>query len=156
MGRTWSRAGRGAQRNARETRKCSQTRQNQSGKAQEPRGPCFFSGRRSTINRSFAGLILNNTPPALGDNSSLRLNLVSRKIHWRGRQSQDNWFLTGTRMRRQPHSVSATQLPSETSSRCPSPCTSSQVLCILPQDLERFFSRVRPRLLIYSTMLKAC
>jgi hypothetical protein len=118
VGRTWSRAGRGAQRKARETRKCSQTRQNQPGKARAPRGPCFFSGYRSTINRSFAGLIRNNTPPALGNNDSWKLNLVPRKTHFCGRPSNGDSCVTETRTR-QPQSVSATRLPFETSSNTP-------------------------------------
>jgi hypothetical protein len=118
VGRTWSRAGREAQRLARETRTCPRTRQNQSGRGQEPRGPCCFSGFRATINRSFAGPIRNNTPPALGNKDSLTLNLVSRETHFGGRPSKGDSFVTVIRTR-QPQSVSATRLPFETSSNTP-------------------------------------
>ena len=155
MGRTWSRAGRKAQRNARETQECSQTRQNQPGKAHEPRGPCFFSGYRSTINRSFAGLILNNTPPALGNNDSLKLNLVSRKTHFCGRQTNGDSFVPGNRTR-QPQSVSATRLPFETSSKTPISVYHLAGTLHSPARFGTVLSRVRPRLPMYSSMLEAC
>ncbi len=70
------------------------------------------------MNRSPAGLMLNNTPPALGNRDSLTLNLVPRKTHFGGRHSYGDSFVTGI-LTRQPQSVSATQLPFETSSNTP-------------------------------------
>jgi len=90
--------------------------QNQPDRVPKPRASCPFTGGPSAANRSFAGLILNNTPPALGNNSSLRLDLVPRKTHFCGRQSEGDLPVTGTRTR-QPQSVSATRLPYETSSK---------------------------------------
>ncbi len=101
--------------------------QNQPGKAIEPCRSCVFAGGRCATNRSFADLILNNTPPALGDQNLLRLNLVSRKTHFCSRLSKGDPFVTGTRTR-QPQSVFATQLPSEMSPKRPFPRTIPQVL----------------------------
>ena len=100
---------------------------NQPGKAIEPCRSCVFTGCRSAANRSFFDLILNNTPPALGDRNSPRLNLVSRKTHFGGRLQKGDLFVTGTRTR-QPQSVFATQLPSEMSPKYPFPRTIPQVL----------------------------
>ena len=100
---------------------------NQPGKAIEPCRSGLFTGCRSAINRSFVDPILNNTPPALGDRNSRRLNLISRKTHFCSRLNNGHLFVTGTRTR-QPQSVFATQLPSEMSPKRPFPRTIPQAL----------------------------
>jgi len=127
---------------------------NQPGKAVEPHRSCIFAGGRSATNRSFAGLILNNTPPALGNRNSLRLNLVSRKTHFCSRQSKGDSFVTETRMR-QPQSVFATQLPSEMSQNAHLRVPSRRYLHS-PAKYGTAFSHVRPRLPMLSAMLEVC
>jgi hypothetical protein len=91
----------------------------------------------------------------LGNKDSLPLNLVPRKIHFCGRQNHGDSFVTGIRTR-QPQSVSATRLPFETSSKTPISVYHLAGTLHSPARSGTVFSRVRPRLPMYSSMLEAC
>jgi hypothetical protein len=56
--------------------------QNQLGRGKNPLASCSKTGCRLARKRNFADCILNNTPPAMGSNSSSKDNPVSLEIHF--------------------------------------------------------------------------